>query len=321
MGCFLTDFHFSLSLLPEDKSLHNLMMVKKVISSNTSVNCHFDPHLVLLSAHVKLNDTIATALELNIFVFLSSLFLYFRKYISEHPVKQSSDDDPTTQPFTGNKLTKRKDLQKGIFPANKPPSGYSLMRNSREGVTHTVSDSSLYAHCVDTSTSGSLVSLIDFTKDSSENTRYNVGVTKSSSKHQITASTESLNTAQFETHTSLRIKRPPSGQVPKECFVNKTAKVSSFQDSSFTDKPAVDTSGDVSSDHGQDKNRSFASCSHSNSSKQLETTAILADHTSYCWLVKTLSLHGVTLETGNNAEDVIPVDVQDVSMVSYVCTN
>ena len=205
------------------------MMVMAIISSNTTVKCHFDPHLLLLSSHVMLNNTITKALELNVFVFLSSLFLYFKQYVSEQPVKQLSvsNDGPSPgmKTTTTSKLTKRRDLQKGLLPVTKPPSGYFPVCNSREGLAHTVSDSSLCANCPDVSSSASSVSLIDFTKNPSGKSKCNVGVNRSTSKQQITPSSESLNMAQFETHTSLRIKRPPSGQMAKECFVNKTGRV------------------------------------------------------------------------------------------------
>ena len=204
------------------------MTAKVIISSNTPVKCHFDPHLLLLSTHLMMNNTITMALELNVFVFLSSLFSYFKQYVSEQPLKQLSvcNDDPSPgmRTTTTSKLTKRRDLQKGLLPVTKPPLGYFPVCNSREGLVHTVSDSSLCAHCPDASSSASSISLIDFTRNPSGKSKCNVGVNRSTSKQQITPSSESLNMAQFETHTSLRIKRPPSGQMTKECFVNKTGR-------------------------------------------------------------------------------------------------
>lgn len=295
------------------------MMVKTIISSNTAAKCHFDPHLLLLSAHVKLDSTIATALELNVLVFLSSLFVYFKQHAPVQPVKQPSNDDLTVKPFTGNKLTKRKILQKGVQPVvNKPPSGYLSTCNSREGLIHTVSDSSLCAHRVNTSSSASSISLIDFNKDPSGKVKHNMGNNKGSNKQQITASSESLNMAQFETHTSLRIKRPPSGQMTKECFVNKETKNVSFQENVSTDTSVADNpSANESSDHEQDKKRIFATCHNNNGNQQLQSTAIIVDRESYHWLVKTLSLHGVTLK-GDNELECIPADVQDVPMVSCI---
>ena len=307
--------------------MHNLMMVKTTISSNTPVKCHFDPHLLLLSSHVMLNPTVTMALEHNVFVFLSSLFLHFKHYVTEQPVKQLSNscngDSPTgTKPMTANKLTKRKDLQKGVLPITKPPSGYFPVCNSREGLTHTVSDSSLCAHRVDTSSSASSISLIDFTKNPSGRSKCTVAANKSTNKQKITASSESLNMVQFEMHTSLRIKRPPSGQTTKECFVSKTAKSVSFQDDNFTDKSIAlpaNTSENGFSDHEQDRNTSVVSCSHG-SNQQSQSVAIITDQSSYRWLVKTLSSHGVTLEGNDsvpdNQQQVIPVNEQDVPMVS-----
>ena len=297
------------------------MMVKTIISSNTPVKCHFDPHLLLLSTHVMLNTTVTMALELNVLVFLSSLFLYLKQYVLEQPVKQHNDDSSTgIKPTTVGKLTKRKDLQKGVLPVTKPPSGYFPVCTSREGLTHTVSDSSLCAHRVDTSSSASSISLIDFTKNPSGKSKYNMGVNTSTNKQQITPSSESLNMAQFETHTSLRIKRPPSGQTAKECFVSKTAKSVSFQDNNFTEKSNAllgNTSENVSSDHEQD--RSNASVVGNN--QQSQSVAIIADQPSYRWLVETLSSHGVTLEGNSipdNKQQVVPVDIQDTPTVSCV---
>lgn len=299
-------------------------MVKAIVTSNTPVRCHYDPHLLLLSSHVMLNPTVTVALELNVFVFLSSLFLYFKHCVTEQPVKQlsngCSDDSLTgTKPMTANKLTKRKDLQKGVLPVTKPPSGYFPVRNSKETLTHTVSDSSLCAHRVDTSSSASSISLIDFTKNPSGRSKCSTGV----NKQQITASSESLNMAQFETHTSLRIKRPPSGQITKECYVNKTAKSVSFQDDNFTDKSIALSAGTPEngfSDHEQDRNTSVVSCNHG-SSQQSKSVAIIADQSSYRWLVETLSSHGVALEDNSildNEQQVIPINAQDVPMVSCV---
>lgn len=292
------------------------MMIKTIVSSNTPVKCHFDPHLVLLSTHVMLNSTTATALELNMFVFLSALFVYFKQYVSEQPVTQLSNDDSAVKPFTGNKLTKRKDLQKAVQPVNKPPTGYLPTCNSREGLTHTVSDSSLCARHVNTSSNASSISLIDFNKDPDGKSKYNMGINKHISKQQITASSESLNMAQFEMHTSLRIKRPPSGRIAKECFVNTTAKSVSVHDKDFADKSvtfSADALENGSSDHEQDKNRSFFSPSHSNSN---QSTAIIADPASYHWLIKTLSLHGVTLETDSVTKDEEkPIQTDDVPIV------
>ena len=300
------------------------MMVKMIISSNTPVKCHFDSHLLLLSSHIILNTTVTMALELNVFVLLSSLFLYFKQYVTEQPVKQLSncnDDSPTgTKSMSASKLTKRKCLQKGVLPVTKPPSGYFPVRNSREELNHTVSDSSLCAHRVDTSSSASSISLIDFTKNPSGKSKHNMGVNKSTNIQQITASSESLNMAQFETHTSLRIKRPPSGQTIKECFVSKAAKSVSFQDDSTTDKSIANSSKNVSSDHEQDRNTPDISCNHG-SNQLSESVAIIADQPSYRWLVEILSSCGMTLEGNSipdNKQQVIPVDLQDVPMVSYI---
>lgn len=303
------------------------MMVKTFISSNTAVRCHIDPHLVLLGTHVTLHSTTATALELNVFVFLSSLFSYFKQCVSDQPVKQQiSNGYSTVKPFTANKLTKRKDLQKGMDPVNYPPPGHLPVYNSREGLTHTVSDSSLCAHHVNTFSSTSLISLNSFNKDPNGRVNHNIGVNKTTSKQQITASSESLNMAQFEMHTSLRIKRPPSGKMMQECFVNKTAKSVSFQDYSLTDKAITENipENGMSPCHGWDKNEPFVSCSYSHSNKQLQSTAIIADHASYRWLVKTLSSHGVALEADSmtdDEEEVTPADVQDAPLVSFIFTS
>ena len=300
------------------------MMVKTIISSNTSVQCHFDPHLVLLSAHVTLNSTTLAAIELNVFVFLSSLFLYFKQYVSEQPVKQElSNVDSTTKPFTAKKLAKRKDLQKGMQLINKPSLGYTPVCISREGLTHTVSDSSLCAHHTSTSNSASSVSLIDFSKDLSGRVKCHIGDSKS--KQQITACSENLNTGQFEMHTSLRIKRPSSGHMTKECFVNSMPKSVSLQDTDKSTGLLGDTfESGMFSGHEQNNEESFVTCSNNNGNQQLQSTAIIAaDHASYCWLVKALSAHGVTLEAdgvADNKEKVITADVQRVSVVSCIFT-
>lgn len=304
------------------------MMVKTIVSSNTSVRCHFDPHLVLLSAHVTLNSTILTAIELNVFVFLSSLFVYFKQYLLEQPEKQDlSYVDSTTKPFTAKKLAKRKDLQKGMQPINKPPLSFTSLCNSREGLTHTVSDSSLCAHRASTSNSTSSVSLIDFSKDPSGRVNCNIGDNKSTNKQQITASSENLNMGQFEMHTSLRIKRPSSGHRTKECFINNMPKSVSLQGTDKSTGLLVDTSeSGMFLGHEQNNEESFATCSsnNNNGNQQLQSTAIIAaDHASYCWLVKALSAHGVTLEADGVADDeeeVIPADVQHVSVVSHTFT-
>ena len=303
------------------------MMVKTIISLNTPVKYHFDPHLLLLSSHVMLNTTDTTALELNVFVFLSSLFLYFKQFVTEQPGKQlsssSNDDSPTgTKPMTANKLTKRKDLQTGVLSVSKPPSAYFPVRNTREGLTLTVSDSSLCAQRIDTSSSASSVSLIDFNKNPSGRSKCNMRPNIGSQK--ITASSESLNMGQFHTHTSLRIKRPPSGQTTKECFVSKTVKSVSFQDDNFADKSvtlSANTSENGFSDHEQERNIiPVVSCSHG-SSEQSKSVAIITDQSSYRWLVEKLSPHGVTLAGSSipdNKQQVVPVDLQDVATVSCV---
>lgn len=266
------------------------MMVKTVISSNTSVKCHFDPHLILLSTHEMLHSTFATGLELNVFVFLSSLFCFFKQYVSEqHRNQQLSNDDSTIKPFTASKLPKRKDLQKGLQPVNKPPLSYLPVCNSREGLTHTVSDSSLCARRASTSSNASSISLIDFSKDPNQR----VKLYKNTSKQQITASSESLNMVQFETHTSLRIKRPSSGQMTKEHVINKMAKCVSFQEGNFTD---------------------------SDSNHQMQSTANVVDNASFCQLVPS---QGVTLEVDSitdddEEEEVVPTNMQDVPMVGCI---
>jgi len=263
-----------------------------------------------------LDSTTVTALELNLFVFLSALFVYFKQYVSEQPVTQLSDDS-AVKPFTGSKLTKRKDLQKTVQPVNKPPSGYLPICNSREGLTHTVSDSNLSACRVNASSSASSISLIDFNKDLNGKPKCNIGVNRSISKQQITASSENLNMAQFEMHTSLRIKRPPSGKMSKECFVNKTAKSVSIHDKDFIDKSASFSTN--SSENGSSDHEQVLSCNHNDSNQQLQSTAIITDSPSY--LIKTLSSHGETLETDNvtnDDEEPIQTDMQDVSKVNYI---
>ena len=67
-------------------------------------------------------------------------------------------------------------------------------------------------------------------------------------------------------------------------------------------------------DHDQDRNISDG---HINN-QQSQSVAIIADQQSYRWLVQTLSSHGVILESNSvpdNAEQVIPIDIQDVSKV------
>ena len=301
------------------------MMVKTIISSNTSVQCHFNPHLILLGVHGTLNSTTLTAIELNVFVFLSSLFIYFKQYVSEQPVKQELFNiDSTTKTSTTKRLSKRKDLQKGIQSINKPPLGYTPVCNSREGLTHTVSDSSLCAHHASTSNSTSSVSLIDFSKDPSGRVKYNMGDNKNANKQQITASSESLNMGQFEMHTSLRIKRPPSGYVTKECFVNNMPKSVSLQETNVMDTSigllAEASESGMFTGQEQNKEESFVTCSIPNTNQQLQSTAIIVpDHASYCWLIKTLSVHGIALEVDSVADDeeeVIPADVEHVSVVS-----
>ena len=269
------------------------MMVKTIISSNTSVKCHFDPHLILLSTHEMLHSTFATGLELNVFVFLSSLFCFFKQYVSEqHRNQQLSNDDSTIKHFTASKLPKRKDLQKGLQPVNKPPLSYLPVCISREGLTHTVSDSSLCARHASTSSNASSISLIDFSKDPSQR----VKLYKNANKQQITASSESLNMVQFETHTSLRIKRPSSGQMTKEHVINKMAKSVSFQEGNFTD---------------------------SDSNHQIQSAANVVENESFCQLVKAPSSQGVTLEVDSitdeeEEEEVVPTNMQDVPMVGCI---
>ena len=267
-----------------------------------------------------LNSTIATGLELNVFVFLAALFVYFKQYVAEQPIKQASNDDLTVKPLSRSKLTKRKDLQQGVLPSSKPPSAYLPLSGSRERLTHTVSDSSLCARHVSTSNSASSVSLIEFSKDPNEKSKYNMGVVKGASKQQITASSESLNTAKFEMHTSLRIKRPPSERMTKECFVNKeaTSKPVLLCDSDSTNKAAdlsASNSENKSLDDQQDESTPLVSGSHSSNNQQLQSTVVVADHTNYHWE----SSDGVTLKSDNvnNDEKPISTDVQDVSMVSY----
>jgi len=285
---------------------------------------------MLLSDHITSNSTTATALQLNVLVFLSALFVFVKQSYLLTSVEKPSSESVSSRVSPKNILSKRKDIQKGVLSANKPPSRYLARRNSSDVLMHALSDSSLCQNHGSVSSTPSSVSLIDFNKRS-EPTNGHSGDTKCGSKHvkqQITASSENLKTAQFEMHTSLRLKRPPSGRMPKkDCFEDQPVKLTACTSTHTSDLTHVSSTTSLNSDSTQylndstsltnnmEKNSLIINHSHILSSDhKVQPTAIIADPSSYQWLLKTLALHGVTLETDQECSD--KEYVQEATLVS-----
>jgi len=321
---------------------------------------------MLLSDHITSNGTIATALQLNVLVFLSALFVYVKQsYLltSEKPLSESRVSPK-------NILSKRKEIQKGVVSSTKPPSRYLARRNSSDVLMHALSDSSLCQNHGSLSSTPSSVSLIELNKRcdvEKPNNGHSVltGDDKCSNKNvkqQITASSENLKMAQFETHTSLRLKRPPSGRMPKNCFEDREAKLAVHTSTHTSDLTPVSSISSLSSGSAQCLKQSIsltkenqhvahtsdltpvssisslssgsAQCikqsvsltkenqhveksekslvvNHLSGDYRVQPTAIIADPSSYQWLLKTLALHGVTLETDQKQGS-----IQEATMVS-----
>lgn len=304
-------------------------MVNTMISLNTSVKCHIDPHLLLLSDHIVSDTTTATGLQLNILVFLSALFVYFKQsyMLPSEPAKIPLNESFNSRVSSGSMLSKRKELQKGVLSASKPPPSRYLARHSSSDVLmHAVSDSSLCQNHASLSSTPSSVSLIDFNKRSDVEKPSNGDGGKSAKQQQITASSENLKMSQFEMHTSLRLKRPPSGRMPKECFDDKAPKSAACSSAHTSDLSPVSSTTPLSNDvEGQHQSTSLTKQEQlmekfENSlfsfDGQLQPTAIIADPSSYQWLLKTLALHGVTLESDQGYSDKEQGSVQETTLVS-----
>jgi len=292
-------------------------MVNTIVSLNTPVKCHIDPHLMLLSDHITSNSATATALQLNVLVFLSALFVFVKQSYLLTSVEKPSVESINSRVSPKNIFSKRKDIQKGVLSASKPPSRYLARRNSSDVLMHALSDSSLCQNYGSVSSTPSSVSLIDFNKRSEPNNGYS-GDAKCGSKHdKITASSENLKTAQFEMHTSLRLKRPPSGRMPKkDCLEDQAVKLAASTSAHTSDLTHVSSNTSLNSsstqrlDHStsltkdMEKNSLIVNHSHNlRSDHKVQPTAIIADPSSYQWLLKTLALHGVTLETDQGCSD------------------
>ncbi|XP_065911733.1 calmodulin-regulated spectrin-associated protein 1-B-like isoform X2 [Dysidea avara] len=332
-----SDFHWSLSQLSEDKSLHNLTVVNTMVSLNTPVKCHIDPHLMLLNDHVVSNTTTITALQFNVLVFLSTLFVYVKQsyLLTSESSKKPSSESFNSRVSPGNILSKRKEIQKGVLSASKPPSRYLARRNSSDVLMHALSDSSLCQNHGSLSSTPSSVSLIDYNKRSNvekPNNGYSDLTGDSGSKYikqQITASSENLKMAQFESHTSLRLKRPPSGRMPKECFEDNATKLATHGSAHTSYLTSVSSTTSINSDSetaqcfNQKEDKSMEKFENSllvnhsrnlSNDHQFQPTAIIADPSSYQWLLKTLALHGVTLETDPGCRDKEQDSIQEATL-------